>query len=169
MNSVDILKGKCTDGYGEGRDPRWRMGRSCHTDGQGLPWWEREHLRGFVLCSFCLYCGNVGGTLQISLGFFYLVCVCVVCVCMCFVQTCDGSHWRVLPCLFPMLSSEMVSHWTYNWPVVSRARPVSTSPALEFQVQSLLLAFMWVLGAKLSSGACTPSILPVDPSPNIFI
>lgn len=90
--------------------PATQMGKACLG--------EREHLRGFVLCSFCLYCGNVGRTLQISLGLFNLVYVCV-CVCVYFVQTCDIPHWRVLPCLFPMLSSEMVSHWTYKWPVGS--------------------------------------------------
>lgn len=78
-------------GHLEGEMYRWLWGgqRSEVEDGKVLPHrWagpalvrEREHLRGFVLCSFCLYCGNVGGTLQISLGFF-LFGVCMCCLCM---------------------------------------------------------------------------------------
>lgn len=67
--------------------------RSEVEDGKVLPHrWAgpalvREHLRGFVLCSFCLYCGDVGGTLQTSLGFFIWCVYVFVCVCVYFVQT----------------------------------------------------------------------------------
>lgn len=105
--------------------PATQMGRACLGERASLGictvfllsllWWCRRNIADFTWI------------------FLFGVCMCLS-VYVCTLYRRDGPHWRVLPCLFPMLSSEMVSHWTSKWPVGSRALPDPTSPALEFQV-----------------------------------